>query len=110
MKIETNRLILRQWQYEDADVIVDALSDGETAKKLTIPYPYTRQNAIDFIKIMTEQNDLCLAVTLKDSGKLIGSVEPGGIWIHRDYHGKGYGTEALRLFQNLLLILKKSTK
>ena len=48
-KIETERLILREWKMEDIDILVDGLNHFDTAKNLTVPFPYTKEHAVVFI-------------------------------------------------------------
>ena len=104
--IKTERLILRPWQMTDADAIVEGISDFETVKMLTAPYPYKKQDAIDFLerRQSDSENQFYFAITLKGSGKVIGgtnicldktnNTNSGGIWLNKNYQGKGYGTEA----------------
>ena len=49
MKIKTKRLILREWKMSDIDDIVSGLNEFDVAKNLTSPYPYTRDDAIEFL-------------------------------------------------------------
>ena len=116
MKIVSERLILREWKLEDADDIVEGLSDFETAKNLTVPFPYTKEHANQFINAAkSNPNKQHFAITLKNTGEVIGgtSIEihpnnkvKGGIWIKPSYTQKGYGTEAFKarakfIFENL---------
>ena len=104
MQIITKRLILRELQLQDVYALVDGLNDFNVAKNLTSPFPYTKQDAINYIKQHDNSTttDYRFVVTLKESGKVIGGTNitikengeyRGGIWLHRDYQGKGYGTE-----------------
>ena len=104
--IETERLILRQWNMNDIDDIVEGLNNLNVTKWLAgAPYPYTVKDAEDFVK-KTIDNDLYnFAIVLKSENKAIGGTQltnislangtaGGGIWINEKYQGKGYGTEA----------------
>ncbi len=106
MKIETNRLILREWTDNDVDALINGLNNYDTAKNLTVPFPYTEQNARIFINKSKQKADskhFHFAITLKNTSRVIGgtslsikdekNADNGGIWLHRDYKGKGYGTE-----------------
>ena len=104
MKILTKRLIFRNWSLQDADRVADGLNDFDVAKNLTVPFPYPKKDAIDFIKkhLENDEKNYYFAVVDKESGKVIGGTNisineegnyRGGIWIHRDYQEKGYGTE-----------------
>lgn len=104
--IETDRLILRQFRLEDADDIVDGLNNLNVSKWLAfVPYPYTREDAINYINDSINKNLYNFAIVLKATNKVIGSTQlsnidlsngtaGGGIWINENYHGNGYGTEA----------------
>lgn len=94
MKIETERLIMRPYKLKDVDDIVEGLNDFDTAKNLTTPYPYTKENAKEFLNFVKQnKKDYFLAIVLKDSDKLIGgtSIEfkdnkvKGGIWISKKH-------------------------
>ncbi len=117
-KIETERLILREWKMEDIDILVDGLNHFDTAKNLTVPFPYTKDHAIAFIQkhLKNNKESMCFAITLKETNQVIGGTSldfykdlqkyKGGIWLHRDFTKKGYGTETWRArakfaFENL---------
>ena len=104
--IETERLILRKWNMEDIKDMVKGLNNINVAKWLaTVPFPYTIQDAKDFIQ-KTIDNDLYnFAIVLKSENKVIGGTQltnidlengtaGGGIWINEKYQGYGYGQEA----------------
>lgn len=106
MKIITERLLLREWNKGDVYAILDGLRDIDTAKNLTVPYPYRLSDAVDFVNkhsIHTE-NSYYFAITLKSTGEVIGATNiklidnyaKGGIWLNKKYQGRGYGTEAFR--------------
>lgn len=113
MKLETNRLILREWDLGDVDDLVEGLNDLEVAKWLAfVPHPYTGAGAERWIayciKLSSEEKGRAayhLAVELKSTGKVIGGVSidkinrmqgtaGGGIWINAKYQRMGYGSEA----------------
>lgn len=104
--IKTDRLLLRIWNMEDIDDIVEGLNNINVSKWLAgAPYPYTKKDAKDFVK-KTIDNDLYnFAIVLKSENKAIGGTQltdislangiaGGGIWINEKYQEKGYGTEA----------------
>lgn len=103
MIIETERLILRNWNKKDIDELVEGLNDYNVAKFLTIPYPYTKKDACWFVKNRKKHNanNYYFAITLKDNKKVIGGTNislkdgkyKGGLWLNSKYAGKGYGTE-----------------
>ena len=104
--IETERLILRQWTYDDINDMVEGLNNLNVSKWLAaVPYPYTETDARDFVKHTIENDLLNFAIVLKSENKAIGGTQisdinqnnktaGGGIWLNEKYHGKGYGTEA----------------
>ena len=116
MKIETERLLMRPYKLKDVDDIVVGLNDFDTAKNLTVPFPYTKENAKEFLDFVKQnKKDYYLAIVLKDSDKLIGgtSIEfkdnkvKGGIWIGKKYQHQGFGTEVMKarakyIFENLI--------
>ena len=104
--IETERLILRQYKLSDADDVVEGLNNLNVSKWLAfVPYPYTKEDAVEYITKSIEQNLYNFAIVLKSENKVIGATQlnniskvhgtaGGGIWINEKYHGYGYGTEA----------------
>ena len=106
MEIETERLILRYWTYDDVDDIVEGLNNLNVSKWLgRVPYPYTKEDALEFIKRSVETKAYNFAIVLKENNKVIGGTQisnidtlngtaGGGIWLNESYHGHGYGTEA----------------
>lgn len=105
MYIETDRLILREWKLSDINDCVEGLNNFNVAKNLTVPFPYSEENAREFIgmHLKNDNNNYYFAVQLKNENKVIGSTSltinnktgknKGGIWINEKYKGKGYGTE-----------------
>jgi len=104
--IETERLILRAWNLNDVDDVVDGLNNLNVSKWMSVvPYPYTKKDAEDFIKNSIETKAYNFAIVLKENNKVIGGTQlrnidlvqgtaHGGIWINEKYHGHGYGREA----------------
>jgi len=104
--IETDRLILRQWNMNDIADMVEGLNNINVTKWLAgAPYPYTEKDAEDFVKKTIDNNLYNFAIVLKSENKVIGGTQltnislangiaGGGIWINENYQGYGYGTEA----------------
>lgn len=104
--IETERLILRQYQLEDINDVVEGLNNLNVTKWLQgAPFPYTEQDALNFINRSLGNNLYNFAIVLKSENKVIGGTQltnvdfhngtaGGGIWIIEKYWGHGYGTEA----------------
>ena len=71
--IETERLILRPWKINDAEAICEGLNNFDVAKFLTVPFPYTIEDAKNFINTRianpnTRQKSY-FAIVIKNSGK-----------------------------------------
>ena len=110
MIIDSKRLILRNWQDEDIDDLLEGLNNINVSKWLAnVPYPYTKKDAESFISYAKQLNDnskdIMLAIVSKENNKVIGgtSIESiskkdgtagGGIWLNEKYQQNGYGTEA----------------
>ncbi len=108
IKIETERLILREYKMEDIDDVVEGLNNINVSKWLAdVPFPYTREDAKEFITyaLNNKINSYNFAIVLKSENKVIGATQisninfthgtaGGGIWLNEKYQGKGYGTEA----------------
>lgn len=107
--LETNRLILRPLTLEDAVLVEEYASDYDVAKTtLSIPHPYPKGSAKQFISSMLEAEKegkiAIFAVVSKENDCLIGVInlnlntafERGELayWIGKPFWGKGYGTEA----------------
>jgi len=99
-------IALRAFQLDDA-ANVARLAGDEAVSKWTsnIPFPYSRQDAIDWIARTTfNLSKIPFAVEL--DGRLVACVSywphgPDGVevgyWVGRDFWGKGICTEALKL-------------
>lgn len=107
----TQRLNLRALKMEDADSIVAIHSDKDMAKLMSesIPFPYSREDAVTFIenayKNYRECENIEFGVTLKDEDELIGVVGIDinqkddhvtlGYWLGKAWWGDGYMSEAV---------------
>lgn len=95
--LTTARLTLRPITLFDAGDITKSLSNAAVAGWLTaVPYPYTLQDAEDFIRdVAQDPDDPHWAI---DAGLgLIGVISCRaelGYWLDAAHHGKGYMTEA----------------
>jgi ribosomal-protein-alanine N-acetyltransferase len=113
VRLETARLILRNWGPADIPDLIEGLNDLNVAKWLAfVPHPYTRQAAEQWIQHCEKnagsgpgQTGYELAIELKSEGKVIGGVSltrvnrlhgtaGGGIWLNSRYQSQGYGSEA----------------
>lgn len=107
---ETQRLILRPFQLTDAKTVQRLAGNKEiTSRTGTIPYPYPDGLAESWIERHPEgfakQASLICAVTLKQTGEIIGCMALEGVsknhkkgeiayWMAIDHWGQGYCTEA----------------
>ncbi|TGL62983.1 GNAT family N-acetyltransferase [Leptospira sarikeiensis] len=108
--METDRLILRNWEEKDIDDLIEGLNNFNISKWLAVvPFPYLRKDAEQWIHycINTEANktgyEFC--IELKSNQKVIGGISisrinklngtaGGGIWLNENFHGMGLGKEA----------------
>ena len=113
LRIETERLILRQPEVRDIPDVVRNLSNLEVSKwLLVVPYPYREEDALWFINHCQEKSkqqprkDYGYWMELKKQQQIIGGIGlhkvnefqatgEVGYWLGADYHRKGYGSEAL---------------
>ncbi len=115
LRLETARLILRDWTPVDIPDLIEGLNDLSVSRWLAfVPHPYTKAAAERWLTYCTNQSDKGperaqyeFAIELKAAQKVIGGVSVtrvsrvhgtagGGIWLNARYHGQGYGTEAFR--------------
>jgi len=104
--IETDRLILRSFKEDDFEAVHSYASSAENTAYMLFG-PNNEDDTRAFIKRAIASNskdpidNYSLAVELKETGRLIGACDlnmqgnaPEVGWIvHKDYWGKGYGTE-----------------
>lgn len=108
--LETPRLVLREFVYEDVDALAQVLSDPETMSHY--PAPFDRSGVEGWIARNLrryEQDGFGLwAIVLKSAGDIIGDcgitaqevdgerLPEIGYHLRRDRWGQGYATEAAR--------------
>lgn len=108
--IETKRLMLRQVTTEDAADMFDYLSDQDVVKPMGLDPFETKKDVMDEIQwyasVYEEGTGIRWGITLKDSGKVIGSCgflnripkhyrAEVGYEVSKDYWGQGIASEAL---------------
>jgi ribosomal-protein-alanine N-acetyltransferase len=84
MRLETKRLVLRDWEKGDVEDLVEGLSNLSVSKWLAfVPHPYTERDARIWIgscmigaKPRTNRRSFEFAIELKSEGKVIGGVQP----------------------------------
>lgn len=114
MRLDTERLIIREFEHKDIETLVLTLDNLEiTRHLLAVPHPYTRKDAewwIDRNHKMArdkKRESYDLAIQHKEDKALIGgiglaSIDYGrgtaeiGYWLNPSYHQKGYMSEAVK--------------
>ena len=105
--IETERLILRRYEDNDAAALAPLANDWDVSRWLPhVPHPYAESDARAFIAqaqaLLDERREYQLAITLKSDGRLIGttgvhvasrSIPELGYWLGKRYWGRGFATE-----------------
>lgn len=107
--LESERLLLRVPQFEDAAAIRAIVNHPDIAKMtLSIKYPYPEDGAIKWVnKLMAgEKISYNFLITLKENRQIIGGIGlyPHerfkrafiGYWLGLDFWGMGYASEASR--------------
>jgi len=109
--LETERLILRPFQLNDAKNVQRLAGRKEVAETTNLPHPYTVEMAEEWIKThepaYREDRGAAYAITLKDTGELVGAISLMditplgnhariGFWVGVPHWNKGYCTEAGR--------------
>jgi [ribosomal protein S5]-alanine N-acetyltransferase len=107
--IETDRLVLRLVDFNDAEAVTLLCNDyAITSMNLTIPYPCTINDTINWLNtqkmLYLRGLQINFAITLKTNGTIVGVIgfdieRPHeraklGYWIGRIYWNNGYATEA----------------
>ena len=105
IEIDTPRLKLRPFRDSDISELVPLIGSREVAANtLRIPHPYEEKHAREFLASVAKENELRLAITLRNDGRLCGGIglHPNaahqhaelGYWIGVPHWGNGYATEA----------------
>jgi [ribosomal protein S5]-alanine N-acetyltransferase len=123
--IGTTRLSLCPFSSRDAQRVQLLAGDEAIASgAINMPHPYTDGLAESWISTHEDEyqkgNSLILAITLSESGLLIGSIglyinrkhqnAELGYWIGREYWGNGYCTEAVNAFVDYAFMKLKLNK
>lgn len=92
--LKTERLELRAPVMSDAAGIVRVINDAEVSRWLSqVPYPYTQQDAEDFIRRQTSGKTFVMCRQRNVIG-CIGTSGEFGYWLGRAFWGQGMMTEA----------------
>lgn len=106
MELRDGDLVLRPWIEDDVEALVAGCNDTDVAHWIpTIPHPYTREDALAFIRGEIRPEHTALAIEL--DGHVVGGIGMSlnaheykasiGYWIAAGARGRGICTRALRL-------------
>ena len=106
MELRDGDLVLRPWVEDDVPAIVEGCNDPEVARWIPlIPHPYTKEDAVAFLRGEVAPADYRLAITL--DGIVVGGIGMGvnssqyrgriGYWMAASSRREGTCTRALRL-------------
>lgn len=102
---------IRRWKIEDAPEVAEALNNRNVQNNLRdgLPYPYTENDARDFIKAMLDADrNTTFSFAITFDGKVVGSIgvfrkdnihfrtAEMGYYIAEPSWGKGLGTGAIK--------------
>lgn len=109
MKLEDKDLgiLLREFRQGDETSLQKAINDEDIGKNtLTIPYPYSLEDAKSWIALCKEEDAKSVALAIDKGGLVIGgisfsNIENGeaelGYWLGKDYRRKGIMSGAVKL-------------
>jgi RimJ/RimL family protein N-acetyltransferase len=102
-------LLLRPWRATDASALWRACQDPEIARWVSIPQPFTRDDAgaqiAEWQAMWRDSSGAAFAIVDAASGRLLGAVlrigpdghqATLGCWVAADARGRGIGTRVLR--------------
>lgn len=91
------RVSLRAPSFEDVEQVTRCMQDGETMRWISsIPIPYTREDAIDFVARSARAHDRCILA----DGEFAGMIRTGadlGYWVAPEFRGRGVAGRAAQL-------------
>ncbi|MFF7291869.1 GNAT family N-acetyltransferase [Microbacterium sp. NPDC008134] len=109
VRLQTERLVLAAPKIADIDAITAACQDPEIPRWTTVPSPYTRESAREFVEITAQRwaDESHATWSMYADGEVVGSIglhhivdhESGaqaelGYWVAASARGKGYVVEA----------------
>ena len=112
INMETERIVLRPWRDDDAEVLFKYASDPEVGPRAGWPPHKSVEESLEIIRTIFK-SDHMWAIELKETGEAIGcmgymvhgesNIEIGendveaGYWVARPYWNRGICTEALQM-------------
>ena len=98
-------VVLREASLDDVDWVMAACQDDEIQRWTTVPRPYTREHALDFINGVLDAYALWVIESVNNGDPVgvisIHEIEDGtasiGYWIAPQSRGRGFTTAAIRL-------------
>ena len=104
MRLEDDAIVLRPLEEDDAPALASAIGkDSDLDRWTRIPFPYTEDDAREFI---TTTDESAFAILDRTSGELLGGIGARfydmaiveiGYWVKADARGRGVATRALAL-------------
>jgi RimJ/RimL family protein N-acetyltransferase len=118
LPLVTDRLILRCFEDKDTGELVRLLKDKRIAEMTArIPYPYTLDDAKDWIQKSNAEikigKSVALAIIRRDDQTFLGGIgldSELGYWLGIDYWRQGYMTEAVRAFLHFAFVTLRVEK
>ena len=107
VELKTERLLLRPFDFDDVDDVLNYASDPEVARYVPLPQPYTRDDAVEFIahQVLADWSTRPLFAIVFDQ-HVVGGIGLGiteshetaelGYALARPHWGKGLMPEAAR--------------
>ena len=115
MNLQFDNYQIRQFQFDDIEALVKYGNNYSVSRFLrdTFPYPYTKENAIQWIDYV-QKNNLALSYAIANDQEVIGGIgairyddvqrftAEVGFWLGVPFWNKGITGKALKLFCNYL--------
>ncbi|UQX87630.1 GNAT family N-acetyltransferase [Jatrophihabitans telluris] len=116
-------VIIRPWHIDDADAVYAACQDSAIQRWTTVPSPYGRSDAIDYVTSIAASAWMdgggIFAIVVAATGRVAGSIGAHrmaagvahiGYWSVPDLRGNGFVTEALRIVTRWFLIERRGAR
>lgn len=108
--IKGNKIRLRAYKEEEAELVWKMIEEESIKENLQVGvnFPYSLNGEKEFVKSATNNTGELFNFAIEnEEGKYIGgcginnvdrknSVSEIGLWLGKDFHGKGYGSDTLR--------------